>query len=330
MAGYYDNLENHDGKSVANPVSSNANIYATTAANNAGAATAWQNDYSKQINDLYDKQYAAQLAQIQASYDQTKRQLAEAGEKIPAAYQQQQNALAGDYERNRANMNERMALNGINTGAGSQAALAQNAGYLSNSAQLRQAQADAQAALERELANQEAQYQASISQALAQNDYQRAVALMNEMKDAQNRSLEQAKLLAGYGDFSGYASLYGQDTADNMRSVWLAQNPLYAYYTGNLSADDYYKLTGQRAPGTSSGSSYTPRTTTPPDDGIVRDLPTGATGAGKSYGLYDLLDARTAQEALAAYNRMSDSEWDNLSASQQAQILKRLESFGIK
>lgn len=371
MPGYYDNLENHDGKSVANPVTGGVGTYATTAANNAGAATAGQNDYSQQIQDLYDKQKEAQLAQIQASYDQTKRQLAEAGEKIPAAYQQQQNALAGDYERNRANMNERMALNGINTGAGSQAALAQNAVYQSNSANLRQAQADAQAALERELANQEAQYQASIRQALADNDYQRAVALMKEMQDSESRAREQqswaleqakilaaygdysgfaqlygqsaadsmrakeqqsdlmekAKLLAGYGDFSGYAQLYGQDTADNMRALWMAQNPVYAYYIGALSADDYYKLTGQKAPGTSSG--YT-RTYTPPVDDLppVREIPTGATPSN-NYAARDIMDARTAEEAIRAYNNLPDGYIDSLTPSQQNLLRDRLRLFGI-
>ena len=58
-----------------------------------------------------------------------------------------------------------------------------------------------------------------MSSAIADNDYQRAQALLNEYNNGYTRDLNTAKTLAAYGDFSGYASLYGQDTANNMDAL---------------------------------------------------------------------------------------------------------------
>ena len=55
--------------------------------------------------------------------------------------------------------------------------------------------------------------------------------------------------MAGYGDFSLYGNLYGQDTANTMREVWIAQNPLLAYNTGTIDAERYRSITGQYPPG---------------------------------------------------------------------------------
>lgn len=328
-------------------------------------------DYTKEISDLYDKAYASRLAQLQSGYDEVQRALAAAGERIPRAYQEQSNALAAEYERQRANMNERLAASGINSGAGAQAALAQSTGYLNSAGQIRQAQADAQADLEREIASQEAQYQNAIAQALADNDYQRAVALTQEMKDYQSRAmqiaqmglgigqnrisaqtqalsadqqtaLDRAKTLASYGDFSGYASLYGQDAANNMRDVWLAQNPQFAYMTGNMSADDYYRLTGQYAPGTQPRYTYTPPAA---DNGdteteIVRDIPTydeeptepvTTTGMdARSFGrmMSSIGTARNATEASTAFNAAVAPNWDGMSESQKANVRSVMRGFG--
>lgn len=396
-------------------------------------------NFSDRINDVYDKNRDAQLLALANGHDEVMRALNAAGEKIPEAYQAQGNALAGEYERQRASMNERMAASGINSGAGTQAALVQNAGYLNGAAQIKQAQADAQAELERERVNQEAKYRAAISEALANNDYQRAVALTQEMKDYQTRAtqlaqmalsidqslagaqasernrqaqerlqiaqmglgidnakagaltnewnrqdqqrlqlaqmanelnlaranagaqalsgdrsaaLEQAKTLAGYGDFSGFAQIYGQDTADNMRMLWLVQNPRFAYMTGNLSAGDYYKLTGEYAPGTepqygyvptaaATGSAaeavqplrevptpggYTNTQTTTGDEPTLRDVPTpggtsGTAAAPTNRLMYDLGLARNEQEFTNIVNQLNAQ--GNLTAQQQQAIMDR-------
>ena len=99
--------------------------------------------------------------------------------------------------------------------------------------------------VDRNIAELERQYQANVSSAIADNDYQRAQALLNEYNNGYTRDLNTAKTLAAYGDFSGYAGLYGQDTANNMAALWKAQNPDLAYNTGRMSAEEYKAVTGK-------------------------------------------------------------------------------------
>lgn len=99
----------------------------------------------------------------------------------------------------------------------------------------------------------ETQYKSAVAQAIAENDYNRAKALMDEYGNQENRDATTAKILAGYGDFSGYAKLYGDDVANNMAQYWISQNPKLAYDMGRISAEDYARLTGQRS-GSGSGS----------------------------------------------------------------------------
>lgn len=73
----------------------------------------------------------------------------------------------------------------------------------------------------------------------------------NQTWDAQ-QAQQKADDLAKYGDFSGYAELYGEDAANRMQTTWAAANPGAAYISGVITADQYYTLTGSYPPG------YTP------------------------------------------------------------------------
>lgn len=307
------------GNNYQNVYNAATTTAAPTASVNSAPATL---DYTGQINDIYDKYLAAQRAQLDSSYEANMRELEAAAAKIPGLYQQRGNDLNAQYERNRAALNEQMAANGLNVGAGSQARLAQNTGYLNAYGQIQAAQADAQAAIEQQKAAREAEYQAAITQALRDNDYQRAVALTQEMKDQRNADLDRAKLLAGYGDFSGYAQLYGDDAANNMRDVWMAQNPQYAYMTGNLTADQYYKLTGQYPAGYSTpgrGYTYTPQINEE-DTTTERKIPgyDGTTKPPLSRNPVTALNGVTSPETFRQI--LSGFDLDNLTATQKQQI----------
>lgn len=73
----------------------------------------------------------------------------------------------------------------------------------------------------------------------------------NQAWDAQ-QAQQKADDLAKYGDFSGYAELYGEDAANRMQTTWAAANPMGAYMNGTITGDQYYTLTGEYPPG------YTP------------------------------------------------------------------------
>lgn len=187
------------------------------------------------INQMYDAQAAAKQQELKAAYDRQMSSAQAAADKIPQTYQQQANALATQYERNRRNLNMQAAGNGINTGAASQQALALNSAYQRDYGSIGRAQADAQAEAQRGMADLTAQYESNIQSALAQNDYQKASALLNEYNNAESRNLKNAQILAEFGDFSGYANLYGQEQADNMLAIWRAQNPGLAFMTGSIT-----------------------------------------------------------------------------------------------
>ena len=72
----------------------------------------------------------------------------------------------------------------------------------------------------------------------------------SRQQDEYQKQQAQAALLASYGDFSGYRDLYGYDSSatDYMSNLWMMQNPSLAYTLGKLSAEDYFKLTGQQPP----------------------------------------------------------------------------------
>lgn len=222
----------------------NASTNTTTTAPSAGVANSYSTQGADKINAMYDAQKESQLNQLKSAYDQSKSEYTAAQEKIAPQYQSAANALGVQNERNRRNMNLQAAANGINTGTASQMALAQSNVAQREYGKLRTAEADAEAEAARQLANFEAKYQSDVAAAIANSDYQRAAALYDEFKNAQNMELKNAQILAEFGDFSGFARLFGEDQAKNMQKVWKYQNPDLAYNIGKMSAAEYYKATG--------------------------------------------------------------------------------------
>lgn len=86
------------------------------------------------------------------------------------------------------------------------------------------------------------------SDALDDYDKQTELAYRRE-QDAKEASRSEAENRAKYGDFSGYAALYGEDTAQSMKNYWISKNPLAAYNIGMIDATGYYRATGEYAPG---------------------------------------------------------------------------------
>jgi hypothetical protein len=55
--------------------------------------------------------------------------------------------------------------------------------------------------------------------------------------------MDRAKALAEFGDFSGYAALYGDNAALQMRQAWLMSNPEVALAMGLITQSQYAMLT---------------------------------------------------------------------------------------
>lgn len=72
---------------------------------------------------------------------------------------------------------------------------------------------------------------------------------MQEEELAYNRQVDYAQTLASYGDFSGFAAIFGEDRAAEMQKVWNSGNPDLAYNSGKITADEYKAMTGKYPPG---------------------------------------------------------------------------------
>lgn len=230
-----------------------ADTAAATTTPAATTSTGTTNGYStartEAINQIYDAQQKAREEELKAAYDTSMSDLQAARDKIAPEYQQQANDLSVQYERNRQNFNNQAAATGINSGTASQASLARNGEYQRDFGNLRTSEAEAKAEADRQMANLTAEYQTNIRAALANNDYQKASALLDEYNNGYERDLKNAQILAQFGDFSGYSTLYGADQAKNMEAVWRAQNPDLAasldYAAGKITAEQYKQLTGE-------------------------------------------------------------------------------------
>lgn len=215
---------------------------AAPAAGNNVANGAYSTARTDAINQIYDAQRAAREAELKNAYEQSMSGYRQAQEKLAPEYQQKANDLAVQYERQRQNFWNQAAASGINTGVSAQESLARGGEYQRDFGSLRTSEAEQQAAIERQMADREAQYQNDIAAALAENDYQRAQALYNEYNTGYDRDLENAKIMASYGDFSFFENLYGKDQANNMFLLWAAQNPDLAHNTGRITDDQYNNL----------------------------------------------------------------------------------------
>lgn len=200
-----------------------------------------------QVNSMYDAQKQSQLAGLESAYNQNLSNAEASRDALGQQYQTRANDLAVQYERQRRNLNEQAAANGLNTGAGSQMQLALGSNYQRDYGGLRTAQQQAVDTANRGIDQLKASYQSAVQQAVADNDYQRAQALLAEYKNQYSRQLQQAQTLASYGDFSAYLNVpgYSQQQVDAMRNTWIAENPGIAYSTGQISADQYYAMTGK-------------------------------------------------------------------------------------
>jgi len=228
-------------------------------------------DNRQRINDMYDAQINAQRAALQEQGDQALSDAQANRDKIAGLYNKQRNAASVDWERQRRNFLEGANTSGLNTGAGSQAELSMMSMYQRAQNDLGAAQAQAEADADRNIADIKRSTQASINEAIAKNDYQKAAALLDEYNAEYNRAVERAEALAQYGDFSGYAALYGDEAAAQMRYTWIMSNPEIALAMGLISQSQYAALTlykqypalalaGSSSGSGSDGGGYNPAT----------------------------------------------------------------------
>ena len=184
-----------------------------------------QKESADQIGNLYNQQYNATAANLKTAYDKNVSDLQAQQQKIAPQYQTQANQMAAAYERNRRNMNLQNMNAGMGTGTAVQQQEALNTAFQNNYAGLRAGEATAQSNASQQMADAGFNYQQKLNEARAESENKKAASLVQNQNQMNDWYDTQAKLLAGYGDFSAYEKLYGKDAADYMRKVWELRNP---------------------------------------------------------------------------------------------------------
>ena len=214
-------------------------------------------DNTQNINTMYDAAKSSNLANLEMAYNQNLSDAEANRNRMVNQYNTAVSDLATQYERNRYNNNLQAASNGLNVGTGSQMALAQAGQYQRDYGKLRGEQAAQAAELDRQIADMTATYRSEVTKAIADGDYSRAAALVDEannqvsqLKDAYSLQITDlgnaAELLAEAGDYTGYQDLYGytDDQVKALQQNWAMSNPDAAYKSGIIDGYMYYQLTG--------------------------------------------------------------------------------------
>ena len=243
---------------------------------------------AKEANDAYVQ---SQLTQLDTDYQLSRDSYKRALEKLPQEYQTQKNELSTQYERTRKNLQMQSALSGLSSGANAQMLTSQSQVYLAQMQAIATAQANAAAEIEQSLLDLETEYKGEVRSAVENGDYLNAQAKLTAWQEGKTQLESRAQILAQYGDFSGYASLYDEATANTMQQAWCAQNPLMAYAYGYITKDQYNYLTSGKAnnlktyfSGESTGNttSYIPKN----DDNSDKTDSTSATLTKNADGTY--------------------------------------------
>ena len=157
---------------------------------------------------MYDALEAKRKAAFEAEYDARVGALDRQAATIAPQYQQAVNAAAAQSAVAQAAFNERAAAAGINTGAGSQAALAQNNALVSGVSAIRQAESEALADIEKQRVELKTQYQKAIADAIANNEAERAQALYQEAMRV-DESIVNTAINQATENFRAWQARYG-------------------------------------------------------------------------------------------------------------------------
>lgn len=147
-------------------------------------------DFTEQINNVYEKKFDTVKTQIENQVKLGELDIDQALEKLPQIYDASANDISSQFEISKRNYNEYAAANGLSSGAKAQALLAMNNVYNANVAALRQKQADATADYENQRARLKLEAQGKITEALMQNETEKAQAILDEYNRQEQQNFE--------------------------------------------------------------------------------------------------------------------------------------------
>lgn len=221
---------------------------ATDAAALQSAFNKRQQEASGKINNLYGKALNSQQLALKSAYDQNLADQEYSKGKINEAFRTASNDAAIQYERNKRNLNAQAMANGLGTGSGTQQQMAYNQTWNTEYGNLMGKKAQELADVEHEIAKLKTTYQNDVAKAIADNDYKKAAALLDDYNNQQTWLENQAKNMATFGNFAGFSTLYGNDIGNSMRQIWALQNPDAALAAGLITPEQYKMAKGESNP----------------------------------------------------------------------------------
>ena len=205
------------------------------------------------INKIYDNSLNTQNQSLQDAFNANTQAQAQQRQNIQNIYNQAYYDVGVQNDRNDANLTQFADVRDLNHEEGSQHRLRLNNARNGANAKLAYAQAQALQESDRQAMLLETNYKNQVAAALADNDYKRAAALMDDYNNQDKWRQQQAEILASYGNFEPYKDIYGEGTAGTMQTMWNAQHPEEAYRMGRIDAGTYHNITGKYPAGYSSG-----------------------------------------------------------------------------
>lgn len=201
------------------------------------------------INKMYDGSLESQKQTLTQNYDTGVSDIAASAEKQRKATDANLNRTYVESAKAAKNYGEVQNAYGLTSGAMAQARLAQDNQLQADLTALRAAQTDSDAQFERQRNLLAKEYSAAIAKAQADNDYQRAQALYNAAKADEDQLMQMQKeagnLMAGVGDYSILAKLYG--LTDEQLAL------LKAKHGGGGGGGGSYRRSGGSPGGTDAG-----------------------------------------------------------------------------
>lgn len=238
-------------------------VYTAPSAQNLTAVSPYASidmggDASQYLQEMYAQQIAAQLAALKSTYEQNVADIQAQDDLITSTYDKQRNQAAAQNDLQRMQMNELGLMQGLNTGASGQMALAQSAALQGNLATIGSQEAQSLADNALNLTKLTAQYKNAADQAAAEGNAQLASALYNEYVRQQELALQQQAAAQEQANWEAKMAYQQQQDA-------LAQQNWQAQFDYQKAQDDLnYQLTLQKLYGSSAGNTgSTVRTRTP-------------------------------------------------------------------
>ena len=165
------------------------------------------------INKMYNGSLESQKQTLASGYENNVSNIDASMEKQQKATDANLNRTYVEAAKAAKNYGEVQNAYGLTSGAMAQARLAQDNQLQADLTALRAAQTDSDAQFERQRNLLAKEYSAAIAKAQADNDYQRAQALYAAAKADEDQLMQMQKeagnLMAGVGDYSILAKLYG-------------------------------------------------------------------------------------------------------------------------